>query len=88
MKKGRIGIMPIGALSIAFANYIQGIDTFIESRKSHYSIGRKLTIYIDNEIKEITLTNENYTNDINSLINGRMPEIILFSPPNHRLMSS
>lgn len=88
MKKGRIGIMPIGALNIAFASYIQGIDTFIESRKTHYNVGRKLTICIDNEKKEITLTNENYTNDINSLVNGRMPEIILFSPPNHRLMST
>lgn len=88
MIKGRIGIMPIGALSIAFAGYIQGIDTFIESRKTHYSVGIKLKIYIDNEIKEITLTNENYTNDINSLVNGKIPEIILFSPPNHRLVST
>lgn len=87
MKKGRIGIMPIGALSMAFANYIQGIDTFIESRKAHYSVGSKLKI-INNETKEITLTDENYTNDINSLVNGRMPEIILFSPPNHRLIST
>lgn len=84
----KIGIMPIGALSIAFASYIQGVDTFIESRKTHYKVGEKLKISLENEIREIILTEENYTNNISSLINGRMPEIILFSPPNHRLIST
>ncbi len=87
MKNGRMGIMPIGALSIAFANHVQGIDTFIESKKTHYGIGTKLKI-INQHTKEIILTNENYTNDISSLIDERMPEIILFSPPNHRLIST
>jgi ketopantoate reductase len=113
IRKDKIGIMPIGALSIAFASYIQGVDTFIESKKNHYKIGDKLKIYLDNEIREIILTEENYTNNISLLIkpqlnksfptkvghkklskpqlklsNGRMPEVILFSPPNHRLLST
>ena len=86
--KDRIGIMPIGALSVAFVSYIQGVGTFIESGKTHYKIGDKLKIFLHNEIKEIVLTEENYTDNIMSLaINGRLPEIILFSPPNHRLIS-
>ncbi len=88
IRKDRIGIMPIGALSVAFVCYISGIDTFIESRKTHYSIGGKLKIYLGDEIKEIILTKENYTNNIASLVFTGLPEIILFSPPNHRLIST
>lgn len=88
LRKDRIGIMPIGALSIAFAGYIHGVDTFIESGKAHYIVGEKLKISLGDEIKKIYLTEENYTNNITSLaLNGRLPEMILFSPPNHRLMS-
>jgi hypothetical protein len=80
--------MPIGALSVAFASYIEKVDTFIESRKTHYSVGKILKIQLGYKIKEIILTEENYTNNINSLtIYGRLPEVILFSPPNHRLIS-
>ena len=88
VRRSRIGIMPIGALSIAFAGYIQEVDTFIESKKTHYNVGDKLKIHLGNKIKEIILTEENYTNNINSLASkGRLPEVILFSPPNHRLIS-
>lgn len=88
IRRGRIGIMPIGALSLAFAYYIEEVDTFIESKKTHYSVGNKLKIQSGNRIREIVLTGENYTNNINSLaIKERLPEVILFSPPNHRLIS-
>ncbi len=88
IRKDRMGIMPIGALSIAFASYIQGVDTFIESGKTHYGLRKKLKINLGESIKEITLTEENYTDNIISLaLKGRMPEVILFSPPNHRLIS-
>lgn len=63
VRKDKIGIMPIGALNIAFANYIR-IDTFIESRKTHYRVGEKLKIYSYDEPKEIILTEKNYTNNI------------------------
>lgn len=88
IRKNRIGIMPIGALSIAFANYIQEVDTFIESGKTHYGVGKKLKIYSGGKTNEIIFTEENYTNNIALLaLNGKMPELILFSPPNHRFMS-
>lgn len=87
LRKNRMGIMPIGALSIAFSSYLQGVDTFIESGKTHYGIGKKLKIDSDGEIREIILTEENYTNNITTLaLHGKIPEVILFSPPNHRLM--
>ena len=87
LRKNRLGIMPIGALSIAFSSYLQGVDTFIESGKTHYGIGKKLKIDSDGEIREIIFTEENYTNNITTLaLHGKMPEVILFSPPNHRLM--
>jgi len=66
---------------------LQGVDTFIESGKTHYGIGKKLKIDSDGEIREIILTEENYTNNITTLaLHGKIPEVILFSPPNHRLM--
>lgn len=48
--------MPIGALSIAFTKYID-IDTFIESGKPHYGIGKKIKIYTEDKIimKEFVL---------------------------------
>lgn len=86
-RKSRIGIMPIGALSMAFTNYIRGVDMFIESGRPRYGVGKKLKIAVGGEIKEINLSEENYTDTISLLaLSGKMPEVILFSPPNHRLM--
>jgi len=47
----------------------------------------QIKIAVGEEIREIILTEENYTDNISSLaLNGKMPEVILFSPPNRRLM--
>ena len=60
IRTSRIGIMPIGALSMAFTNYIRGVDMFIESGRPHYGVGKKLKIAVGEEIKEINLSEENY----------------------------
>lgn len=81
--RNKIGIMPIGALSIAFTKYMD-IDTFIESGEPHYGIGKKIKISTEDKIIEIVLTEENYAENISSL--NLIPEVVLFSPPNHRLI--